>query len=141
MKADDIGLCQKLIQGSISAVVCFQRLVGILVIRQYLHAQCLRDFGCTLSNPSKADDAKCLSGQLHQWMLPKAPVGIVGPLPCLYAVRMLPDVMAQLQQKGNGILCHCIRTIGWNVGHDHACRLGCRCINHIVARSQHSDEL
>ena len=141
MQADDIGLSQKLVQGSIFAVICLQSLVGILVIRQYLHAQSLRNFGCALSNPSKTDDAECLSGQLHQGMLPEAPVSIVGPLPCLYTVRMLPDVVAQLQQKGNCILGHCVRTIGWDVGHDHACCLGCRCINHIVASGQHSDEL
>ena len=141
MKADDVRLGQKLIQGRVSAVVCFQCFIWIFVICQHLHPQSLCNLSGSLSNPSKANDAEGFSRQLHQRMLPEAPVVIVGPLPCLHTVRVLTYVVAHLQQKSNGVLRHSIRAIGGDVGNHHACRLGCCCINHIVTSGQYPDEL
>ena len=140
MEADDIRLGQQLVQGYVSAVFCFQGLVGVLVKGQYLHPKGLGNLRRPLANPSKADYAEVLARQLHQGMFPETPVLVVGPLSCLDAVGMLAHMMAQLQKKGHCILGHRIRPIGGDVGNHHALFLGSRRINHIIPGCQDTDK-
>lgn len=138
VEGDDVRAGQQLVHGNIPGGLAAQ-VAGVLVKGQYLHPQRRRDAAGPLADAPVADDAHDLPLQLDERGLPKAPVGAAAPLPVVDALAVAGDVVADLQQQGDGELPHRRGAIGRHIGDRDAPPLCSRHIHHIVPGGQHCD--
>ena len=115
--------------------------VGVQVVGQHLHAQGLGNAAGGLADAAEADDAGSLAVQLDERVVPVAPVDVVGPLALVDGLVVVADVVAHLQQQGDGVLSHAGGAVGGHVAHQHALLLGVVVVSHIVAGGQEGDQL
>ena len=141
MQGDYVGLRQQRVQIHIFACVALQLRTLERVVCQDFHSECLGDLACILSDPAKADDTHVLASQLNKRIFPEAPVRIACPLACFYSVRVLADMVAQLQQKSDGELRNSGCSVCRNVGYRDPFLLCGSYIHDVVACCQNANEL
>ena len=140
MEEHHVGLSQQGIQVHILSDG-LAGVVGVQVIGQHLHAQGLGNAASGLADAAEADDAGGLAVQLDEGVVPVAPVDVIGPLAFVDSLVVVADVVAHLQQQGDGVLAHTGGAIGGHVAHRDPLLLGIVIVDHIVAGGQHSDHL
>ena len=112
---------------------------GMGVIGQDLHAHGLGDPGDGLADAAHADDAQGLAGQLHEGIVPEAPIRATGPAALVDGLAMMAYLVADLQQQGYGKLGYGCGAIGGDVGDQDTQLLAGGHVHHIVAGGQHAD--
>ena len=115
--------------------------VGIQVVGQHLHAQGPGNAPLSLSNAAKADNTDGLTLQLNEGVVPIAPVDTVGPVAGVNGGVVMADVMAYLQQQGDGKLAHRGGAIGGHIGDGNPLLFGVFIIHYVVAGGQHRNHL
>ena len=109
------------------------------VIGQHAHAERLCDAAGRLANAAEADDADRLMLELNERVIPEAPVGAAGPAAGMDSVAVVADVVAGLEQQGDGILADRGGAVGRDVADGDAALPGAGDIHDVVARGQHAD--
>ena len=112
---------------------------GTGVAGQHGHAQCPGDAALRLANPAEAQDTQGLTLQFHQGIVPIAEVYAVLPLALVDGLVMVPDMVTDLQQQGDGILADGSGAVAGNVAYRDPQLTGAVCVHNVVARGQHAD--
>ena len=115
--------------------------VGVQVVGQHLHAQGLGNLASGLANTAKADHTGGLTVQLNEGVVPVAPVNMIRPLALVDGLVVVANVMAHLQQQGDGVLAHTGGAVGGHVAHHNTFLLGVVVVGHVVAGGQEGNEL
>ena len=140
MQADDVRPGIQLVQRQILRNG-FAAVAGVEVVREDVHPQRLCNAALGLPDAAKADDAHGLALQLDEGVVPVAPVHIVGPIARVDALVVVADVVADLQQHGNGELAHRSRAVGGHIDNSHPLFPSGGAIHHVIAGGQHCNEL
>ena len=140
VKGDHIGLLEHCVQIRVVAGVALQLFFREGVVCQHLHAESLGNLSCVLSDAAKSDDTHCLAVQLHERIFPEAPVRIACPLTGLYRVRVLSDMVAQLQEQSDGELGYSRCPVCRDIGYRNSLFLCSRRVHDVVAGSQNADK-
>ncbi len=139
MEGNHIGPGQKGVQVHVLSDLP-AAVIGVDVIGQHLHAQGLGHPALGLADAAKAHNADGLALQLDEGVVPVAPVGAAGPVSGVDGGVVVADVVAHLQQQGDGELAHRGGAIGGDVGDGDALFGGIGVIHHVVAGGQQGDE-
>ena len=138
MEGDHVGLGVEGIQVHILSDLP-AGIVGVQVIGQHLHAHGLGDAPLGLANAAEADNANGLALQLDEGVVPVAPVDAVGPVAGVDGGVVVADVVAHLQQQGDGKLADRGGAVGGHVGDGDALFGGVDVVHHVVAGGQHGN--
>ena len=85
-----------------------------------------------------ADDAQGLAGQLHEGIVPEAPIRAAAPTALADGLAVMAHPVADLQQQGHGELGHGCGAVGGDVGDQDTQLLAGGHVHHIVAGGQHA---
>ena len=105
-----------------------------------MHPQGRRDGSRVDADVPASQQAVGLARQLDQRIVPVAPVGAALPLAGLHRLVMVADVVADLQQQGDGELADRLGAVHRHVGNGDALFLCVGHVHHVVAGGQHGDE-
>ena len=109
------------------------------VIGDDLHPQGGADGRRVPPDVPQADKAQGLALQLDEGIVPVAPVLAVFPFALIDGFAVMADVVAHLQQQGDGELADGGGAVGGHVGDGDALRPGVDIVHHVVAGGQYGD--
>lgn len=104
-----------------------------------MHPQALGGLGGVDADAAAAQQAVGLARQLHQGIIPVAPVLAALPLALVDRPVMVADVEAGLQQQGDGELADGVAAVVGHVAHGDALLPGVSNVHHVEAGSRHGD--
>ena len=125
------GLLQAL--GQVAAVLAGER--------EDIHAKLARDGGNLHADAAQADDAHGLAAELDEGRVPIDEVRIAAPASLTVLAGIVAHAMSDVQNMGEGELCHAVGTVGRYVGDDDALFASRLHVDHIISCGEHADIL
>ena len=141
LQTQHVGLGEQLVQRHVFHAQSLGGLALPGIIGDDPHAQSFGDLGGVDADVAAAQQAVGLASQLDEGIVPVAPVGAVLPLAGVDGVAVVADVVADLQQQGDGELADGTGAVHRHVGHADALLLGIGDVDDVVAGGQHGDVL